>query len=330
MVFSVLIRFYYSHSRLEEAVEAYNLSKKIVQIHGTLGKREGFFYYLFSSGVLHFELYDFHKANEYFLRAEAFLPDSDKEKARLYYNLSLINEKIHNDKTVCLYYSEKAYEFMKKTGEQNRTVNILLVRSIQFFSINQPEKALKCVEEAQSLVSLQDADPRLKSSIVYSFGRIYQMKKEYTEAIDYFNEYIQIVETLFPEKVLKGYKRLAEISIHQKEWDSVAVYLEKAQNVATKYKKVFFDKETKLLEITTYKIKQLDDKYEKEMQKLLSYCIEQQDDDLSQYLASELGVYYYERQAYKKAASYLKQAYDIGKNQKKDMTHILDGFRFEF
>lgn len=330
MVFSVLIRFYYSHSRLEEAVEAYNLSKKIVRIDETPRNREGFFYYLFSCGVLHFELYDFHKANGYFLRAEPFLPDSDKEKARLYYNLSLINEKIQSDKTVCLYYSEKAYEFMKKTGEQNRTVNILLVRSIQFFLINQPEKALTCVKEAHSLVPLQDADPRLKSSIVYSFGRIYQMKKEYNEAIHFFNEYIQIVEPLFPEKVLKGYKRLAEISIHQKEWDNVAVYLEMAQNVAKKYKKVFFDKETKLLEITTYKIKQLDDKYEKEMQRLLSYCIEQQDHELSQYLASELGVYYYERQAYKKAASYWKQAYDIEKYQKKHMAHIVEGFRFEY
>jgi HTH-type transcriptional regulator, quorum sensing regulator NprR len=330
MVFAVLIRFFYSHSRLVEAREAYTFSKRVVKIHEDKSDGEETFYYVFACGVLHFELYEFHSAHTYFLQAKGYLPEDDREKARVYYNLSLVNERINIDKTVCLKYSERAYEFMKRTGDANRTVNILLVRAIQFLSINKPNEALECTFEAQNLVSLTDSDPRLKSSIVYSFGRVYQMKGDYTESIKYYNEFIMIVKDQFPEKVTKGYKRLAEIHIHLKEWEAAGQNLELAQTVAKEYKKVFFDKEIKLLEIFTYKIKQLDDKYEKEMQRLLTYCIKHEDLALAKYLASELGVYFHERQAYKKASSFLKQAYDIEKKQKSSDLQMIEGWPFEF
>ncbi|WP_180954156.1 helix-turn-helix domain-containing protein [Bacillus sp. M6-12] len=331
MVFSVLIRFYYSDSRLAEAKEAYYFSKRIVKHEEvTDDEKEAAFYYLYACGVLHIELYEFQKANEYFLRTETYLPNDNREKARVYYNLSLVNERINTDKTLCLYYSEKAYEFIKKTGDANRTVKFLLFRSIQFFSINQPDKAMDCVLEAQKLVPLNDSDLRLKSSIIYSFGRIHQLKGEIAESIQHFKEFISLVEPHFPEKASRGYKRLAEISIQQKEWESSANYLEQAQNIAKEFKKVFFDKEIKLLEIFTYKIKQQNDKYEKEMQKLLSYCTEQHDYDLGKYLASELGVYFYEQQAYKKAASVFKQSYEFEKKLNQEKVQIVEGYRFEF
>lgn len=331
MTFSVLIRYFYSHSRLTEAKEAYHLSKKLIKLDETSKEdSELVFYYLFSCGVLHFELYEYAVANKYFLFAEPYLPnDDDREKARLYYNLSLINEKINIDKSLCLHYSDKAYQYMKRTGETNRIVNILLVRSIQFYSVHLPEKAMECTSEAQNLLSLSDRDDRLKSSIVFSFGEIYLMKGDYLEAIKHFTEYIKIVETVYPEKVMKGYKRLVEICIHQRQWDHAANFLDKAQAIAKEYTKVFFDKEIKLLEIQLYKIQQLNDKYEKEMQKLLTYCSEQKDYHLGKYLASELGVYFHDRQAYKKSASYFKQAYDIESEQKKENQHMVTEYRVE-
>jgi HTH-type transcriptional regulator, quorum sensing regulator NprR len=330
MVFSVLIRYFYSQSRLVEAKETYQLSKKVVNQDGAEWNREYGYYYLFACGVLQFELYEFHLARQYFLQAELYLPDDYRQRARVYYNLSLINEKINPDKIQAIDYSEKAYHYMKLAGDHNRTVNILLVRAIQFYSIGDTDQALDCVAEAESLVSLADSDPRLKSSIIYSFGRIHQLKGNHQEASRYFNEYIAIVEDLFPEKVIKGYKRLAEIGIHSKEWDAVTKYLYLAQDLAAKYKKVFFDKEVKLLEIMTYKIKQQYDKYEKEMQRLLVHCIEQHDDEWGKFLATELAVYFHHLQAYKKSATLFKQAYDIEKRLGKGTLVLFDGYPFEF
>lgn len=329
-VFSVLIRFFYSNSRLPEALEAFNLSKKVVRIENSSIDKESIYFYLYACGVLHFELYEFHKANDYFLKTENYIPDDDKEKARLYYNLSLVNEKINPDKTICLYYSEKAANFMKKAGDINRTVNILLVRSLQFFALHHAEKALECAKEAQELYTDNNNDPRLKSSIIYSFGKIYQMNGDFENAIEYFKEYLSIVEHIHPEKIIKGYKRLAEVYIHLKEWDTANKYLELSQSLSSKYKKIFFDKEVKLLEIYTYKVKQQYDKYEKELQKLLDYCNTNADYELSRLIALELGSYYHERQAYKKASSFLMKAYAIEKEQSKNQSSILQGYKFEY
>ncbi|OCA88001.1 hypothetical protein A8F94_09235 [Bacillus sp. FJAT-27225] len=330
MVFSVLIRFFYSDSRFVEAKEAYTLSKRVVNLGNGDTDKEEIYYYVFACGVLHYELYEFQIAHDYFLLAEKHLPDDDWQKGRVYYNLSLVHERITVDKAISLAYSEKAYHFMKKAGDANRTVKILLFRAIQFLSIFKPNEALECTFEAQNLVSHTDNDLRLKSSIVFNFGRVFQMKGNYPESIKYYKEFIEIVKDLFPEKAIRGYKRLAEIHIHLKEWDLADHYLELARGVAREYKKVFFDQEMMLLEIFTYKIKQLDDKYEKEMQKLLTYCIKQDDLALGKYLASELGVYFHERQAYKKASSFFKQAYNLEKKHKSDEQLVAEGLPFEF
>ncbi len=318
MTFSVLIRYFYSNSRLTDAKDTYIMSKKLLKIDDVSNEdKEALFYYLFACGVLHFELYEFEIANGYFLRAEPCVPEDDRQKARLYYNLSLLNERFNKDKSLCLYYSGKAYTFMKKTGDNNRVVNILLVRAIQYYLTNSLEQADECIREAEKLL-LENNDVRLKLSITYSYGTIYQMKQDYERSIQYFKDYIHLAEQKVPEKVIKGYKRLITVFIELRDWEQAGFYLRKTQSLAKKYKKIFFDKESKLLEIEIYKITQSNERYEKEMQKLIDMCEEDQDYSLGIYLASELGHYHFSNRAYKKSSSFFNKAYELEQNQNRD------------
>jgi len=315
MVFSVLIRYFYSNSRLNDAKDSYNMSKNLLKIDNVSNdEKDALFYYLFACGVLHFELYEFEIANGYFLRAESCVPEDDRQKARLYYNLSLLNERFNKDISLCLYYSGKAYMFMKKTGDNNRVVNILLVRAIQYYLTNNSDQGEECIREAENL-KYETNDIRLKLSIIYSYGTIYQMKKDYKRSIQYFTEYINLAEEEISEKVIKGYKRLITIYIELRDWEQAHIYLRKTQTLATKYKKVFIDKESKLLEIEIYKIMQSYERYEKEMQKLINICEENKDFNLGIYLSSELGNYYFSNRAYKKSATYFNKSYGFEQQQ---------------
>lgn len=316
MIFSMLIFYYNANSRLKEAKEVYHYSLDLINFEDDSVSNEVYYYYLLSCGNLHYDLFEFVKANKYFINAKAFLPENNnKEKGRFYYYLSLVHQRISDDDSLALYFANKSYNLLKNAGNNHLLVKVVLFRSFLYNHINEVNKALECSTEGQKIL---DSDPGLllRPSVVYTIGEVCQENKDFQSSIKYFNDYVSMAKNRYPERIVRGYKKLIDIYIELKQWEMAAKYLELARTEASYYKDVFFDKELKLQEIEIFKIKNMHDKYEKEMQKLIEFCSEENDILTGKYLANELADHYFNNQSYKKSARYFKLAFDFDKRLK--------------
>ncbi|PYI56381.1 helix-turn-helix domain-containing protein [Paenibacillus flagellatus] len=313
MLFSTLIRYHYLHAGLKEAQHLYRMSRKLVPETGSGADGAIIYYYYLACAVLHYELHEPYVTNDYYRKAEAYAACvSDREKARLYYNMSVVNQRINPDKSICLYYSGKAYELLKHSEERNRVVNILLVRSIQFLSADRPQEAHDALEEAERLRDAAESDAGLLGAMAYNFGRVYFMTKRYPEAIRSFEAAIvHVHEAGQSDKSLQALKRLVELNMELKDWTAVEKHLREALRIEARYKEVFYDIELHLLELELYKRKMEHSLYEKEAAKLLAHCADHKHNGFAARLCKDLGAHYFRKRAFKKSAECFQRAYEL-------------------
>lgn len=310
MMYSILIRYYYLKSDLKEAKRLYTLSNYLIFEEDPSISHDLYFYYFFSCGVLYYELQDLIQANQYYFKAHMYASNmGERNKARLYYNMSLVNQKINPDKTICLHYSSRAYDLMKGSGETVRILPILLVRSIQLFQMNKRAEALNCLREAEAL-HYQEERAAVSASIHYLYGRTYYLSEDKPRAIQSLLKSISLFHELgMLDKCIPPYKRLVEIYFECGDWLNAARYLERALEISSTLEDVFSDIELNMLELQLIKSKGKDKLYEKEAIKLIAYCMKQRQYVFGKQLSAELGAYYHNKMMYKKASYYFNQAY---------------------
>ncbi|MFC0215154.1 helix-turn-helix domain-containing protein [Paenibacillus chartarius] len=303
MMYAVLIRYHYLNSTYKAGLELYAASLKYVKENDTETPEFVLFYYYQACGLLFFNLQDFVKSNQYLLRSETFAKDrSHKDKARLYFNLSLVHQRLQYDVGLCLYYSEKACFHIKQLNDPNRTANLVLTRGIQFLLAKRPEEAMQCVEEARELVR-EDGNEELLAAIDYNFGRAHQLAGEYEQAVAFMYRSLDRFAKL-PDstKVQQNYRRLIEVYLQLRDWQKAAECLQIAERYAEQNKEVLFDIELHLLRAQLYRYTEDTRKYEKELHRLLDYCVKMNQHHQVKSIGKQLGDYYYERKSYRKAA----------------------------
>ncbi|WP_139492070.1 helix-turn-helix transcriptional regulator [Brevibacillus dissolubilis] len=311
-IYATLIRYFVDRSDLKEAREMYDLSNRFVPEIREKDLHEDFFFYYMSCGHLFYHAQDYIHANKYFTWAESVSDvASELELGKMFYNISITKQKIAEDKTICLYYSQKAYEIFKARNDRNRLIQVLITRGIQYHVVNKFEQSLESLRSALEMVESEPQKyARQIMYIEYNFGRVYQCMSDYPTAIEHLKKAISLNEEHGHAETenFHSYKRLMEIYIELKDWINVDNYLDKATGVAQEYELTFDYIELYALKATIYKLRFDEVKYEKEMQKVIDYCV--QNNQLSQIkkLANDLGLHYYEKRAYKKAADYFAMA----------------------
>ncbi|PDY21627.1 tetratricopeptide repeat protein, partial [Bacillus thuringiensis] len=88
-----------------------------------------------------------------------------------------------------------AYKIFLKFNIKNRVIDTLLMLTILYDLDALYDKALECLQQAES--GLEDNNNSMYSPIIaYNYGKIYQGLKDYTNAIKYYEECLQLSEFL--------------------------------------------------------------------------------------------------------------------------------------
>lgn len=317
MIFTTLIRYYFVGFRLYDAKLIFEQSTNLINAYDSSVEERLYFNYYLICGKLLMDLHMPSQANEYLLRCESYIAGADdQDRAKLYFSLSIVNQQLNEDKLACLYYSGKSYEYQKKLGDSSRLAMVLFTRAIQFHLVSQPKDAMNSLKEAKACYWDQD-NPNLRAILEYSIGRVYQVGKDYDQAITSYMNAIQLfLKSSFKEKSVQVHKRLIEIYIEQKEWRLVEKHLGQAQTIAMKRKNLYYDVELDILQASIYKHQAQEANYEKAMRRIIEHCMELEYYYHIKNLATEFGAYFYNKKSYKKAATYYHQAFHAEQIQK--------------
>lgn len=309
MIFTTLIRYYYIDFHLQEAQKLFQQSTHFINTYDPSIEDRLYFQYFLLCGKLLMDLYMLPQADEYFLRCESYrLGAEDQDLAKYYFSLSIVKQQINKDQLVSLYYSERSLDYQKKIGDSNRLAIVLFARAIQFQLANQPKDAMNCLSEAKACFWDRN-NLKLRAIFEYSIGRVYQVGKNYDQAIYYYMNALSLYKnSSFVEKSTLVHKRLVEIYIEQKNWTLVEEHLHHAQVHAKRNKEYYYDIELDILQASVYKLLAQGSQYEKMMRKIIEHCRERSLNYYIKHLGTELGNYFYSVGAYKKAATYYHQA----------------------
>ncbi len=314
-IYGVLLKYYTLKGEIEQARSIYKLSKRFISGEMSVELEEEYFYYFLACGNFFYYLQDFTLANHYYSKGEGLLKSTDDlDAARLYYNLSLVKQRIHTNTEVSLTYSKKAYEIFKRHSEKENIIIVLITLGVQYRLNNNLDTSLECLKQASSLISQAEQDMyfRYTAMIKYNIGRIFSIKKDYQNAVDYYEKSIKINEAYSAEKeTVHSLRRLVELYIDLKDWIQVERFLKRAIGISEKYQLKHDYFLLNLLKLSINKLQGDDNLYEKGMQKMLESAIQTNQGFLIQQISRELGNHFYDKKAYKKAADYFKKIYDL-------------------
>ena len=309
-VFTALLRNALDKRFLQEADAVYEASIKLIDTTISFSSEEEIVkstYFNFHNviGRYFYRKGDFNKANYHFSVAESLIVDPySLESAMIYNNLSLVKQRVLEDKTLALFYSEKAYEIFKKHQNIRNIIDILITIGVQYHITEQYEKSLHALEEALGYVeqsTLPNKDDRF-IMIHYNIGRVYQKLVEYEKAIMYYNECLQsTIGDTYKVYVLKG---LLEIKLKLKEWESVKRLLDEALLLTQQHRMVSVEVELYWIKANIFKERGDDVNYEKYIKEAIEKAESIGFQLLVKDMAKELGDYYNENRFYKKAAKY--------------------------
>lgn len=309
LVYGVLIRYYVDRGQLEQAQEFYETSRKVLpEFEGDVLYPHGY-NYIMSCGILQYYQQKYNAAYRYYSHLEKTIEKfTEFDRARLHYNISLALQYLLENKSLALIYSEKAYQYFTRVDDKYRTVLVLLARAMQYWMIGEYEHSLERLMEAQRIVNQYNISNQ-QHVIAYNIGRVYTLQGKFELAEKQFRDCLELERNIEKEQVF-AYKRLAEIYFEQKKWAKVEECLESGIHLAQKYQMHRDYIELMVIHNRLYKIKHDLHKYEKEMRKLINWCIDHVQHKHLKSLASEMGNYYFAKQSYKLAAEHYKMAYD--------------------
>ncbi|MWC29576.1 helix-turn-helix domain-containing protein [Paenibacillus sp. MMS18-CY102] len=312
-IYATLVSHYAELRDVKEACRLYGMSKTFIPDAYGEGQGEHYFFYYLAAGNLFLYKQNFFQANHYYAKAEPYLPCVGScEAALLFLHISLVKQRIVEDKRVCFHYAQKAHDGFKALDDHGQLARALITLGFQSHLLHRHDSAMGYLIEAQDIVNAI-GDSQLLAMLEYAFGCVHQSMRNDDDAICHFEKAAVLNESIsFAAGNVYVYKSLVEIYRELKAWSAADDYLDEALLIAEEHQLHYDYIELCAMKAGAYKLRADEAKYEKEMQRLVAMCIV--DNQLSHVkpLASELGAHYYDKRAYKKAADYctVALAYD--------------------
>ncbi|MBD1372097.1 helix-turn-helix transcriptional regulator [Hazenella sp. IB182357] len=321
-IYSTLIRFYCENSEqnYNKAYDIYLLSKNFVSDTTTASPSYLMDYYI-ACGNLFYYKQDYVKTNAYYELAEQFIDIRDESLAlaSLYYNIGIVKRRISKDNATCLFYLKTAYNIFKKYGDSTKIIGVLIGMGNNLIETNKLDQAFNYYKEAECI--LKTPVSFAQSVIEYNFGEISRLKEEYDKSISHFQRSIDICNHIQNVGTKLGcYHRLIEIYSKLKDWTQSDYYLQKSFDEVDPENHKFLYLELVTIQAQIYLLRGDEQKYEKEMKKVIELAKRMDQYMFIHKLANELANYYYKQRAYKKSAdSFMLASQYEGKNPLKSL-----------
>lgn len=273
-------------------VESQSEQKNYLELHNALGK----YFYVQQN---------FNQSDYHYSISETLISDSkDIESAKLYYNISLVKQRILEDKTLALFYAKKSYEIFRRENDLDNLVRVLITMGVQYHLLSKYDFSLKSLKEAQNyLVEFQSKSRQVfLPMITYNMGRVYQKLEKYEEAISYYNKSLACSESDVQKcYILKG---LLEIRLKKKEWPTVKKLLDETFTLVNKNKLTHMEIELHSIKAKVFKNRGDHFNYEKTIKYAIECAVSEGYTPLIKEMAEELADYYFELRLYKKSSEY--------------------------
>lgn len=309
MTYGTLIYYHVRNNKLEYAEKIINQALQIIPRQVDSQYNDVFIYYLMACGSYFYYKQDHIKANEIYTQADYILEAEDSlQRADLYYNLSLVKQRLIKNQSMSRLYSKKAYDIYTKLNVESRIVRTLITIGVQYHRDGIYEKALEYLRTAEINAS-KNNDLSYLSMIEYNYGIIYQGLRDYSSAIKHFEKSIELSEFL-PFESEKAYtlRSLIEIYLELRDWEKVNTLMDEAFKIVAKNDFPYVNVQLYKFKASIFKLRGDYYGYEKEMQKAIELAKEKVQYLLLQELCIELANYFYENRAYKMSAKYFRIA----------------------
>ncbi|QWG47797.1 helix-turn-helix domain-containing protein [Bacillus mycoides] len=306
-VYGVLI---YYHARQKNILYVKSLvdqASQMIPSQVEMQDPEDYIYYLKARGFYFYNNQDYIAAHDIYVQAESLLGIEETEQhAHIYYNLCHVYREIYKDKSISRLYALKAYNIYSENGMQKNVINTLLMLAVLYIMDELYEKALETLQQVENSVAT-NGDSMYLPIISYDYGKINQGLKDYTNAIKYYEEALELSEFL-SQKHQKVYvlRNMIEVYIELKDWKNVNKFMNEALHFLSVYDVPVAHVQLYGLKAKIFKIRGDYYEYEKNMQKAIDVGVEKKQHRLVAELSYELGNFYNENRSYKLSAKYFK------------------------
>lgn len=305
--YGVLMYYHSRNNNLLHVEPIVNQASQVIPNQIDSEYTEDYIYYLMARGHYFYNKQDYMAAHEIYVKAESLLGlEETIQHARIYYNLCHVNKELYKDKSISRLYARKAYKIFLRFNIETSVIDTLLMLALLYQLDELYDKALECLQQAELGVK-NNNNSMYPPIISYNYGKIYHGLKDYTNAIKYYEESLQLSEFLH-QKSQKIYtlRSLIEVHIEFKDWKTVNKFMDEAFNFLS-----ISDVPDAHVQLYGFKgkISKLRGDYygyEKSMQKAIEMGLEKKQYPLVSELAHELGNYFFDNRAYKMSAKYLK------------------------
>ncbi|MGG5796578.1 transcriptional regulator [Bacillus cereus] len=305
--YGVLIYYHSRNNNLVYVEAIVNQAAQVIPNQIDPQYTEDYIYYLMARGYYFYNKQDYMAAHEIYVKIESLLDlEETIQHASVYYNLCLVNKALYKDKSISRLYAQKAYKIFLRFNIKNKVIDTLLMLAILYDLDGLYDRALECLQQAEG--GLEDNNNSIYSPIIsYNYGKIYQDLKDYTNAIKYYEECLQLSEFLEQEhQKVYALRSLIEIHIEFKDWKTVNEFMDEAFELLSISDVPYANVQLYGLKGKISKLRGDDYGYEKQMQKAIEIGLEKKQYPLVSELAHELGDYFFDNRAYKMSAKYLK------------------------
>ena len=309
-VITALLKNHLMKGPLREAEALYDVSLKLIDFNVNLSndaeyEKKIYFHLHNAFGKFFYLKENFNKAEYHFLVAERYIINPNNlDSAKVYYNISLIKQRLLEDKIIAIFYSTKAYEIFKKENDTSNLISTLITLGVQYHFAKQYENSLQVLKEAETYSELSYLQNKEDIFIMirYNMGRVYQSLSEYEQAIFYYNWCLNFkVSHYYKVHILKS---LLEIKIHMKQWKEVKILLDEALFLANEHKIISVEIELHWIKAKVFKSRGDYQSYERQLKHAIDMSKENDYGLFIKRMSKELAEYYFEDRFYKKAAIY--------------------------
>lgn len=313
-VFSVLLNHSMTKGEMNDADTIYRSNINLIDVKDNtefkdLNEQQIYFRLHNILGKYFYSKQNFSQAHYHYSISENLNVDNTTiESAKLYYNISLVKQRIMEDKSVALYYCKKSYDLFLKLGDTENIVNVLVTLGVQYHLLSQYDKSLRTLQETERyLADLNVKNKnRLLTMITYNIGKVFQKLEKYDEAIVYYNKSLANLESdVSKVYVLKG---LLEIKLLKKEWTEVKDLLDTCLHLVNQHQMSYLDIELHVIKAIVFKQRGDFLNYEKLLKRTIERAEKDSHSILIKKMAEELAHYYFDLKFYKKSSEYYLMA----------------------
>ena len=307
-IYYILISYYTSHN-IKEAYQFVEQAINVISPHQKSVENELSYYF---DSLLKYFYYN-RNYSDALLYANLHIKSFNQEEATLqvakaYFNLAMIRRKIDVDLELARIYNKKALHIFKKEDFKVGIGNALSELAIQYHRDGLFNEALEVLNELSDFSKDYNTD-YYAPVLAYNYGRIYQKRGDYDQAIKYYFSSMKYdVNAEREEHTIYALKCLAEISIEQKNWEEANNYLQKGFKLTDLFH--FPNVYIQLLHLRAqiYKVRFDFPAYEKELKQAIQLAQDGKYPLLIKEISIELGNHYHDARAYKMASKYYQIA----------------------